>query len=326
VPFRAILLACVLVLLVGGCRTGDEPTLGAKLVEPQASKLRKVAAGYAAQWTADGRIVYIGARDGDVWGVRPNGNGSRRLVRLRRDHGLDVSPDRARMLLLRGDRNLVAKTDGGRTRPVTPVSQVGAARWNDDGSQITFERRHGTRRSIWAVPARGGRPKRLFGEFGGSVLAWAPHGGIIVHAFQEGKGGSFRATLLIHDGAEPVELPDLVEARFLRDGTVEGIESQGSFVVLDAAGTILRRIDVGALPDRSPDGRIVYEHEGHVWIADSDWSEPVRIAAGACSRPAFSPDGSRVVCSLVETTQRHGKRRPDRRRYVAVVGVPAELR
>jgi dipeptidyl aminopeptidase/acylaminoacyl peptidase len=225
------------------------------------------------------------------------------------------------MLVLRADRSLVARTEGRRARPIANVSQASTARWSDDGSMITFQRFRDGQRSIWAVPARGGRPERLFDEFGGFVLAWAADGRMIVRAFQEKAGGSFRATLLVNADGEPIEIPELLEARFLSDGTIEGIESQGSLVVLDGDGSVLRRVDVDALPDYSPDGRLlVYAHAERVWVASSDWSAPLQIAKGSCLRPSFSPDGSQVVCSLLET------RRNEKRRYVAVVGLPSELR
>jgi WD40-like Beta Propeller Repeat len=320
VPVRAALLTCLVLLVVGGCR-GAEPTLGPLPAEPANPKLRKIAQGLEAQWTADGRIVYVSSRDGDIWSVRPDGKRPRRVVKTKSSVGLLVSPDRSRMLLLRADRNLVAWTDAERARPVAEVSQASTARWSDDGSMITFQRLRDGQRSIWAVPARGGRPERLFGEFGGFVLAWAADGRMIVRAFQEKAGGSFRATLLVSADGEPTEIPELVEARFLPDGTIEGIESQGSLVVLKNDGTVVRRFDVDALPDYSPNRRfLVYAHAERVWVARSDWSAPFEIAKGLCLRPSFSPDGSQVVCSLLQT------KRNEARRYVAVVGLPSELR
>jgi dipeptidyl aminopeptidase/acylaminoacyl peptidase len=310
-----------LVVLAGGCRSADEPTLGPLPADPAEPKLRKIASGWAAQWTADGRIVYVDARTGDIWGVRADGKRPRSLVRARRRLDLIVSPDGDRMLVLDGKRTLVARADGRRVRPLAPVEPTGRPRWSDDGSMLTFERLRDGKRSIWAAPARGGPPERLFGEFGGSVLAWAADGRMIVRAFQEQVGGSFSATLLFGSEGEPTEIPDLLEARFLADGRIEGIDAERAVVVLDETGRILRRLVLDSLPDYSPDGRLlVYQHDERVWIADADWSAPVEIAKGSCANPAFSPDGSRVVCSLTTTKGR------EERRYVAVVGVPPELR
>jgi hypothetical protein len=49
------------------------------------------------------------------------------------------------------------------------------------------------------------------------------------------------------------------------------------------------------------------------------------LTEAPCYQPSFSPDGERVVCSLVEESGADGKRQRESRR-VAVIGVPAELR
>jgi dipeptidyl aminopeptidase/acylaminoacyl peptidase len=318
---RAALLTCLLAFIVAGCRSGEEPTLGPLPADPREPKVRRIAPGYAAQWTAEGRIVYLDSRDGDVWSIRRDGKRPQRLARAKSRLGVVVSPDGARMLVLERKGTFVSRIVGGRARPVPQEDAAGRPRWSDDGSMLTFERLKAGQRSIWALPARGGRPERLFGEFGGSVLAWASNGRMIVRAFQEQAGGSFSATLLLGSEGEPTEIPDLLAARFLPDGGIEGIDPQRSLVLLDEAGTMLRRLDVDSLPDHSPDGRfLVYEHDDRVWIAHSDWSSPLELAKGPCAAPSFSPDGTHVACSL---TTKKGK---EEQRYVAVVGVPSELR
>jgi Tol biopolymer transport system component len=320
-PVRAALLTCLLALLLAGCRSVDEPTLGPLPADPVEPKVRRIAPGYAAQWTAEGRIVYVGNRDGDVWSIRPDGRRPERLAWAKPRLGVVVSPDGTRMLLLERERAFVSRTVGGRRRPVPQGDPIGRPRWSDDGSMLTFERLNAGQGSIWAVPARGGRPERLFGEFGGSVLAWAEDGRMIVRAFQEQAGGSFSATLLFGSEGEPTEIPDLLAARFLPDGGIEGIDPERSLVLLDEAGAMLRGLDVDSLPDHSSDGRLlVYEHDDRVWIARSDWSSPLELAKGPCAAPSFSPDGAQIVCSLTVTK---GK---EERRYVAVLGVPSELR
>jgi hypothetical protein len=314
-------LTCLLAFIVAGCRSGDEPTLGPLPADPGEPKVRRIAPGYAAQWTAEGRIVYLDSRDGDVWSIRRDGKRPQRLARAKSRLGVVVSPDGSRMLVRERKGTYVSRIVGGRARPVPQEDPSGRPRWSDDGSMLTFERLKAGQRSIWALPARGGRPERLFGEFGGSVLAWASNGRMIVRAFQEQAGGSFSATLLFGSEGEPTEIPDLLAARFLADGGIEGIDPQRSLVLLDEAGTLLRRLDVDSLPDHSPDGRLlVYEHDDRVWIAHSDWSSPLQLAKGPCAAPSFSPDGTHVACSL---TTKKGK---EEGRYVAVVGVPSELR
>jgi hypothetical protein len=330
VPVRAVLLACLAALVLAGCRE-TAATVSAPPADPPAPKLRKVVQGHSAQWTADGRIVYVDPRDGDVWSVRPGAKRSRHLVSGKRKITLIVSPAGSRMLLLRGGKTFVAKTDGRGLTPLADVPEGVTPSWNDDGSKVSFEMRRRGQGSIWAVPAGRGRPERLFREFGGSVLAWASDGRMVVRAFQAGEGGSFRATLFYPVEGEPTELPELSQARFLPDGAIEGIDPEGSLLVLDEQGTILRRFPssdpVHAFPDYTADGTLmVYEEDERLWLAFGDWTSPRMLGEGACHRPAFSPDGSQIACSLVETKSGRRKGQPEKRYYVAVIEVPAELR
>jgi dipeptidyl aminopeptidase/acylaminoacyl peptidase len=312
----AVVLTCLAAVAVAGCRNA-EPAASPP-AEPTQPKLRLIAAGHSAQWTADGRIAYVASKGRGVWSIRPDGKRARRLVAVKYG-GLLVSPDRSRMLFMDAGGSRVARTDGSRLRPITTLSQASTARWSDDGARITFQRQRGSQGSIWSVPTRGGRAKPLFREFGGFVLAWAPDGRMVVAAFQEQEGGSFSATLLIAPGEEPREIPELVEARFGPDGTVEGIESQGSYVVLDDRGEVLRRFPgdrVRNLPDYTADGTLMtYEQSGRLWIAFADWTARRMLADALCSRPAFSPDDTRIACSVYWP-----------KRHVAVIDVPAELR
>ena len=305
-------------------------TVSAPPHDPPAPKLRRLVQGHSAQWTADGRIVYVDPRDGDVWSIGPGAKRSRHLVGGKHRINLLVSPPGSRMLLLRKGRAFVARTDGSGLRALPHVPEGVMPIWNDDGSRMTFELRRRGRGSIWALPAGKGQPEPLFREFGGSVLAWATDGRMVVGAFQAGEGGSFRATLLYRGEGEPTELPELSQARFLSDGAIEAIDPEGSLVALDEQGTILRRFPssdpVRTFPDYTADGTLmVYEDDGRLWLAFGDWTSPRVLAEAACRRPAFAPDSSQIACSLVETKRvREGP--PEVRRYVAVIDVPAELR
>jgi dipeptidyl aminopeptidase/acylaminoacyl peptidase len=304
---RAIGVAALALLL--GCAAGCGGGAGR---EPERRDgLIDLGEGTNPQWTDRGRIVFS---DGTgVWEIEPDGGGLRRIVDSEAGTGLVVSPDRRSMLIPAGPTNLVGSIDGSGLRPVADVQASSTARWSDDGSMISFQRSDGGGQSIWAVPAAGGEPRRLFAHFGGFVLAWAKDGRMVVRAFETRADGSFLATLLVVPGHPPRQLPVMLEeARFLPNGSIEAVETQGGLVALDREGRLIGPIDsptpTTELPDRSPDGDLVaFSGDDGVWVTGPDGRDARRLTAERCRGATFSPDGRHLLC-----------------RYVKVVGIDDE--
>ena len=331
---RAALILAIVALVAVGCSDAPLTSDGGEIRDHAASDgVSDIARGYHGQWTRDGRVVYVDVEEGGVWRMRADGTEKEQLIETEAESlGLIVSPDRSKLLVMHAGGNFVGDVDGHRLRPIADVPQSGTAQWSDDGSMISFERLDGTKRSIWTVPAGGGRPRVLFDDFGGFVLAWAPDGRMVVRAFRERAGGSYRATLLARPGMAPTPLlrPGwmLDDARFRADGKVEGTEEQGTLVVVDPANRKVRPFPaperVLSLPDRSPDKRwIVYQGATGVWLAHADGSGTRRLTREECVLPSFSPDGTRIVCShLAYTGEENEYGDPVFERYVAVIPVP----
>ena len=93
----------------------------------------------------------------------------------------------------------------------------------------------------------------------------------------------------------------LDEARFRADGKIEGVEEQGTFVVIDpATQSVERPLDphrVIDLPSSTADGRIVYSTQDGVWLARADGTGRIRLTTGSCYRPLVSPDSTLALCT-----------------------------
>jgi hypothetical protein len=324
-------LFVALAILLGSCG-GDQSADVTPTVTPAAKvaqhDLVDLANGYEAQWTNDGKIVYVG--DGGIWEIAGDGTDLHRIVDLDFEGGgLLLSPDRSKMLVMHGGENSIANVDGTSFRPVADVTASSSALWSDDGSMVTFMRLDGVEKSIWAVSARGGEPRMLFPDFGGFVLAWTRDERMVVRAhFGSGarvylvQPGQHRTELLTESGAS------LWEARFRSDGSIEGIAPPAGMVAFDGRGRELTPFPaqgrIEHLPDHSPDGKLmVYESDEGVWLARADGREARKLTSENCGWPSFSPDGTLVVCShmaRIGGTDEYGH--PLQERRVAVIPVP----
>ncbi len=149
---------------------------------------------FGPQFAPDGQTIVFFRRDGDIYRVKADGNGLRRLTlgahhvefRLspQDQHGSSdgphISPDGRRIAYIDekdGAANVhVMDLDGTHGRRVTNrKSACGRVRWSPDGGQIAFVSFEGKYPQLFVVPAEGGEPRRLT-TIEGAVyfLAWQP--------------------------------------------------------------------------------------------------------------------------------------------------------
>ena len=153
---------------------------------------------------------------------------------------------------------------------------------------------------------------RLVSAFRGShrQASFSPSGDRIAFVSDDAAGQPQLWTQLLTGG-----LPDQVTAvdfaperphyvpganRLLFGGRGGGVWS----LRLTPDGVPARRLEIGSCPRLSPDGtRLLIEHEGRLWLGESDGSQLAPLASVPASffaqwtarSPAFSPDGQRVA-------------------------------
>ncbi|WP_199515596.1 TolB family protein [Nucisporomicrobium flavum] len=109
--------------------------------------------------TTAGRIAY--GRDGDIYTIRPDGSGGRRLTTTG-DAGFPRwSPDGRRLAFLRRGDVYVMRADGGGTRRLTYGARTTEPAWSPDGRRIVAVRGTGSHTDLYRIALAGGSPRRL---------------------------------------------------------------------------------------------------------------------------------------------------------------------
>ncbi len=278
-----------------------------------------------------GSIVFVSERDGhaDVYAVRPDGSGLRRLTETTsQDYPAAPSPDGASLLTVSAtgegpsqlERLVLLPLRGdGEARPVGPLA--GRARspsWSPDGTWFVFESDSASFRDLYRVRADGTGLVRITSNVQGNFEpAVSPDGKSI--AFVSSRDGDAEVYVMRADGGEARRLtafhrddwaprwsPDGGRIAFLssRDGVdrvyVVGADGTG-LRALGAAGadTSVSEAD----PAWSPDGRrmaVTLRTRGGgslVGVVDVAGGS-VRVVSAtdeAASMPAWSPDGRHLV-------------------------------
>jgi Tol biopolymer transport system component len=174
----------------------------------------------APTWTGDGAHVVFSASGGrwgtskdpscapNLWIVRPDGGGPRRLVR--RGVQPALSPGGRRLAFVRPDRRerewlYVARADGGGVKRLGRGSHPS---WSPDGRRLVVERWSGPDRmaDLWSVRVSDGRATRLTWTAGLSEVdpAWSPDGDRI--AFSMFRGGRQEIYAIPPAGGEAVAI------------------------------------------------------------------------------------------------------------------------
>jgi TolB protein len=144
------------------------------------------AAELDPSWSADGRrLAFTSDRagDADIWTVRSNGRGVRRLVGGR---GIQWSPEwapRGCAIAFASDRDgddeiYVADCNGRRIRQLTHnrVADYEPA-WSPNARRIVFTRHDGDFTGIWVMPSSGGRARQVIAGTSCQCTAdWSPDG------------------------------------------------------------------------------------------------------------------------------------------------------
>jgi TolB protein len=249
----------------------------------------------AAAPTAPGRnglIAFVTWADGGAQGIaviRPDGSGSRKLTRDRRDRSPAWSPDGRRLAFDRGGRIYVMAADGTGVRRLMPPSARGRQpAWSPGGSEIAFIRSG----ALFVVGADGTRQRLLYRRPGiiANRPSWSPDGKRIAFGVSsESESGRFDY------GSIVVIRRAGGGARYVTDGRGEPADDAQPGTWVEDRG-----------PDWSPDGaRILFTRivwlcprcdQDEVFSAKPDGSDVAWITHGyAAGEPAWAPDGTRFA-------------------------------
>jgi TolB protein len=227
-------------------------------------------------------IAFVSAqsRDFELWTVRLDGSGLRRLTHTK---GMDDtpawSPDGRRIAFVSyrtgWPKLWVMNADGSRQRRLTRgYSKEGTPVWTRDGSRIVFGSIPDPPRppggpTFWSIRPNGTHKRPIRPGYG-SPPSWSPDGRHAV--FSAICGGGYGSCLYTSnaDGSHRRQITDI-------------------------------RTGDGEQPAWSPDGRLIAWINGaELWVMNADGSQPRRLVPGPVpdtndDSPSWSPDGSRLV-------------------------------
>lgn len=134
-------------------------------------------------WIAFSGSDHPQGHDYDLWSIRPDGTGLRRLAKVPGSpQDPDWSPEGGRLTFSSGDDIYTVGSDGRGLRRLTRGPAVdNDPDWSPDGRTIAFGSNRGGVFQIWVMDADGDRPRRLVAKRSGEP-DWSPTGDRIAYA------------------------------------------------------------------------------------------------------------------------------------------------
>ncbi len=225
--------------------------------------------------SSNGRIVFgrwSSAATSDIFSVRPNGSGLKRLTFTGAGWYPAWSPDGRRIAFTGRDNAIwIMRADGSRPRQVThPGTADQAPCWSPNGVWIAFDRFKAATPPtvIFVVRTDGSDLRRLRG---GLDPAWSPDGRLIAFTGTDGiwvmrPNGRGARRVLSGDASQPAWSPNGARLAFTWELDIW---------LVKADGTGLRHLATGKAVDQtpawSPDGRrIAFSRNRAIWTIGAD--------------------------------------------------------
>ena len=261
----------------------------------------------SSQAPATGRIAFertsgetVTATTTDVFSVRADGKGLRRITSVDNVEAASWSPDRTQIAFARQTATgvtavyVVRSNGGGLRRLTSPAVSSAGPSWSSDGLRLAYTRTPPSGvAEVW-VSDLAGKSQRLAV---GSDPAWDPIRGR--RLAYRAAGGVFVRVV----GGRPlrVSAEQGIPAAWTPDGKRIALVVDSGIVSVSASPGGVQKVisrTGGQDPAWSPDAkRIVWSMDGDLWIASATGSARRKLAATRFSdvQPEWSPDGRRVV-------------------------------
>jgi uncharacterized repeat protein (TIGR01451 family) len=223
------------------------------------------------RWSPDGTLIAFSPKEGDIYVVRPDGTGRRRITSPDEPDypggtsGPEWSPDGTKLAIVKGAQLRVVDVATGRWRLLAAAKSMWPPTWSPDGKWIAFVAVITGPAAIYAASVERPRPLRVLDGHGGLDLSWSPDG----------------SALVSRDFA-PVCC------------------GWSSVYVTPVGGSGRQRVADGDLwggRPWSPDGRkIVYRPSGSrgLYVMNRDGSGQTKLTSDG-SQPSWSADGTSIV-------------------------------
>jgi Tol biopolymer transport system component len=250
-------------------------------------------------WSPDGRIAFVGFRNGrvgDIFTMRPDGRGERQLTSTPQHEDMPRwSPDGSKIAFVRHTGGalinfqiFVMNADGSGQTQVTQDSPPNfAPAWSPDGSKLVFVSQRDQSSQIYVMNADGTDQRRLtepvrlptgFNFVANDSPDWSPDGSKIAFASNRSELLAWRLYTMNPDGSDvqpltknPTPWHNERRPAWSRDG------SKVAYV--------------------SGPGRDIPVTNAEIYVTDADGSNERRLTRSdeAESSPSWSADGNRVV-------------------------------
>lgn len=138
------------------------------------------------RWSPDGTLIAFSPAEGDIYVVRPDGTGRRRITsadepdRPGGTSGPEWSPDGTKLAIIKGGQLRVVDVATRRWRLLADASYIWYPTWSPDGKWIAFVAVITGHLATYTASVERPRSLRVLDGHGGLDLSWSPDGSALV--------------------------------------------------------------------------------------------------------------------------------------------------